>query len=66
MELVLQTNRQLPAGLPSVGQRASFTQVCIPSSYTPNLPRQVPWTHRTPDPVLDDLDEDGTGSAQAA
>jgi hypothetical protein len=54
--LVLQTNRALAAGLPTLGARVRFTQVPIPDAYEPNLPRQAPWTHRAPEPEVDDLD----------
>ena len=54
--LVLQTNRQMQAGLPHLRQRARFTQVRIPTAYEPKLPREAPWTHRAPEPPMDDLD----------
>jgi len=68
--LTLQTNRALPAGLPALGTRASFSELQSGSPYELFLPSQTPWTHRPADATAaapsTDLETTATAEADAA
>ncbi|HST39355.1 MAG TPA: hypothetical protein VLK58_07590 [Conexibacter sp.] len=56
--LVLQTNRQLSAGLPVVGERACFSELNTRDSHSLYLPSAAPWTHRPADSSFADPSTD--------
>jgi hypothetical protein len=67
--LTLQTNRTLPAGLPSPGARACFSELNTAASYELSLPSRPPWTHRsaeTPAALSADLENTVTPQEDAA
>lgn len=68
--LVLQTNRQLSAGLPVVGERACFSELNTRDGLTPHLPSAAPWTHRPADAASaapsTDIEHTDTGNEAAA
>ena len=64
--LILQTNRRLKAGFPASGQRVCFTQIAIKQPYEASLPKSAPWTHRAPEPEVDDLDSAESQEVAAA
>ena len=51
VELVLQTNRTPPMGLPRVKDRACFSELNTQEGYEVHLPQQIPWTHRPKEPA---------------
>jgi hypothetical protein len=61
--LKLQTDRS--RGLPTAGERASFSELTTGAGYEPFLPTDPPWTHR-PRLVPDVTDLEASDDQQAA
>lgn len=66
VSVILQTNRSLPAGLPSMGKRACFSELNTREPYELHLPDKIPWTHQNKLDQAKDSDLEHTAGQEAA